>query len=558
MRKANRRTARSLQQLLINARRAGWGEWIKSEADEHAVLNGCHFDVAAAERVRGFFRDLLVHSKGKQFAGKPFELLDWQYHDVLGPLFGWRRANGSRRYRKGYAEVPKKNGKSTLSSGVSLYMLVGDGEPGAEVYACATDRDQAGIVYDEAANMVEASFELRNVLKVLRSTRRILFPETKSWFDALAADAASSEGKNAHAVICDELHAWKDRAFFESLMYSGAAREQPLFWIITTAGDDLTGVCYEEHERAERIIRGDEFADEYFAYIRAASKDDDWKSPATWEKANPSFGITVQEDDFAAAVREAQGSPTKENAFKRYRLGWWVGVSDAWLSLDVWEACGEPFDEDELYGMPAWPGIDLSRTRDLSAVVWVVPVDDLYYLVPRLYIPENLVAQKEREDKVPYRAWIQQKYLRTTPGDVVDYSVIRADILEDAKRFDFQEGRYDPHNAEHLCNQQLRLEDGLELAAMGQSMSHMGPPTTAFEALLKQARIRHGGHPVLTWMAQGCVVYIDTNNNIRPVKRKSRSRIDGIVATLMGLSVAMASEGVNGDSFYDDHDVELI
>lgn len=553
-----RRNARSLQQALINARRAGWGKWIKSEADEHAVMHGCHFDVAAAERVRGFFRDLLVHSKGKKFSGKPFELLDWQYQDVLGPIFGWRRASGSRRFRTAYVEVPKKNGKSTLCSGVSLYLTVGDDEPGAEVYACATDRDQAGIVYGEAANMAQASAELLSVLKVLRATRRIVFDETRSWFEALSADAASSEGKNAHGVIADELHAWQGRAFFESLMYSGAAREQPLFFMITTAGDDMTGVCYEEHERAQRILKGDEFADEYFAFIRAADPADDWKAPATWEKANPSFGVTLNAEDFAEKVRAAEGSPTKENAFKRYRLGIWVGASEGWLSMDVWAACGKAFKEDELYGLPAWPGIDLSRTRDLSAVVWVIPLDDEYFIVPRLYIPEDLIAKKEREDKVPYRAWHQAGWLRTTPGNVVDYAVIRADVKEDAQRFAFQEGRYDPHNAEHLCNQQLSIEDGLEMVAMPQSMQNMGPPTTAFEALLKQRRIRHGNHPVLTWMAGGCVVYEDTNGNIRPVKRRSRSRIDGIIASLMGLSVCMGADGQAGGSYYDDNDVELI
>lgn len=553
-----RRNARSLQQKLIDARRAGWGDWIRGKADEHAIASGCYFDTAAAERVRGFFRDLLVHSKGKRFAGKPFELLDWQWRDVIGPVFGWKRANGSRRFRRVYVEEPKKNGKSTTASGISLYHLVGDDEPGAEVYATATDKDQAKIVYGEAVNMVKASPELLTVLKPLPATNRILFEQTKSWFEALSADAASSEGKNAHAVICDELHAWKDRAFFESLIYSGAAREQPLFWIFTTAGDDLTSLCYEEHERAERILKCEEFADEFFAFIRAADPADDWKDPATWEKANPSYGVTLQPSDFEEAVREAVGSPTRENAFKRYRLGLWVGASEGWLSMDVWGACGAPFSEEDLYGLPAWPGIDLSRTRDLSAVVWVIPLEGEFFLVPRLYVPEDLVAKKEKEDKVPYRAWIDAGHLRTTPGNVIDYSVIRADLKADAERFAFQEGRYDPHNAEHLCNQQLRLEDGLEMVSMGQTMANMGPPATAFEALLKQGRIRHGGHPVLAWMAQGCVVYVDTNGNIRPVKRRSRSRIDGIIGTLMGLAAALAADVTAGTSYYDDHDVELI
>lgn len=550
--------AKGLQQRLLDAKRAGWRAWIRSEADERALLEGCTFDVAAAERVRDFFPDLLVHSKGKAFAGQPFHLLDWQYRDLLGPIFGWKRANRSRRYRRAYVEIPKKNGKSTIASGVSLYLLVGDGEPGAHVFSCAADLDQAGLVYDEAANMAEASPELSAILKVRRATKLILYPDKRSKYEAIAADADSAEGKDAHGLVCDELHVWRGRQFFESLKYAGRAREQPLIFMITTAGDDMTSVCYEEHEKALRVIKGEEIDSSYFGYVAAAAPTDDWKDPATWQKANPSFGVTINAESFADDVRDAAGSPTKENAFKRYSLDIWIGASAAWISLDAWQACGEVFEEEDLHGLPAWPGIDLSRTRDLSAVVWTIPVEDEFFWIPRLYMPEGVIDRKEKEDKVPYRSWIQMGLIRATPGDVVDYAAIRRDFLADADNFDVQQVRFDPYNAETFCNQQLRLEDGFDTVAVGQTMANMGPVSTSFEALVKQQKIRHGGHVVLAWMMSGCVVYMDTNGNIRPIKRKSRTRIDGIVAGLLGLSGCLTAEGIVGSSYYDDHEVELI
>ena len=548
--------AKRLAQLITDAKRAGWGPWIRSEADERALLNGAYFDVAAAERVRGFYSDLLVHSKGK-FAGQPFHLLDWQYLDVIGPIYGWRRADGSRRYRRAYVEIPKKNGKSTIASGVALYHLVADGESGAEVYLSAADRDQAGIVYTEAANMVHASAELSAILEVRKATKLILYPDERSKLEAIAADADSAEGKNASAIILDELHAWRGREFFESILYSGRAREQPLMFMITTAGDDMTGVCYEEHEKAIRVMKGEEFDDRYFGYIRAADVDDDWKSPATWAKANPSLGVTIKEDEFAADCAEAAGNPRKENAFKRYGLNLWIGASAAWISSDVWASCYEAFNEEQLAELDAWGGIDLSRTQDLSALVWIVPVDELYYVVERLFMPKDLIREKEKTDKVPYGAWVQEGWITATEGNVVDYKYIRSAVRKDAEIFTVAEIGFDPYNAEYLCNQQLREEDGLETIAVAQTMAKMGPPSTAFESLLKQRRFRHRKNPALDWMVGNAVAKEDENKNIRPNKLRSRGRIDGLIALLIGLSRALPAEGAGG-SFYDDNELESI
>lgn len=549
------RRAKSVTQRVVDAKRAGWAKFVRCEADEIAVSQGCYFDEANAKRVVDFFPDLLRHSKGK-FAAKPFELQDWQKYDLVYPIFGWKRADGRRRFKRTYCEVPKKNGKSTIASGLSLYLLVGDGKVGAHVFSCGASRDQARLVYDESANMVEASPELSAALQVRRSRGVILYSATKSKYEAIAAEAGIAHGKDAHAVVCDELHAWKGRDFYESMKYAGAAQENSLFIQITTAGDDMTAICYEEHERALRIISGEEVDISYYGLIYAADLLDDWTKQETWQKANPSLGITMNADDFAIDAMEAKNSPIKQAAFKRLRLNIWTGASACWLSLDAWDKCKREFSEEELEGLPAWGGIDLSRTKDLSACCWLIPQDGGYYLIERCFIPEGLIDKKEKEDKVPYRAWVNAGWLIATPGDVIDYAVVRKHIQEDAKLFAPQEIGYDPHNAEMLCNQFLRCEDGLETVPITQSMAMMGPPSSEFEKLINDQKIWHRNSPLFNWMIGGCVAYEDTNKNVRPIKRKSRARIDGVVAAIIALNRAMVGNVVAQGSYYDEHELE--
>lgn len=531
--------------------------WARSERDEKAIKNGCWFDESSAERVREFFAELLQHSKGS-WAGKPFELLDWQYDDVIAPLFGWKRPNGTRRFRRAYIEIPKKNGKSTLASGIALYLLVGDREPGSHVFSAAATRDQAGIVYSEAANMVDASPELQKVLTVRRSVKRILYRDEASIYQAIAADADTSQGLNAHGIIMDELHAWRQREFYESLMYAGRMRDQPLTFIITTAGDNVSGICHEQHEYAKAILAGDIDADQWHCYIRAADNADDWKSEEAWTKANPSLGKTINLDTIREDCEEALDSPTKEKAFRRYTLNQWIGATDGWLSMDAWESpeASDPFAEADLYGLPAWGGVDLSRTRDLSAVVWLVPVDDLFYLVPRLYIPRDQIDRKERVDHVPYGAWLHQGWLRSTPGETISQAVIKSDILADAKRWKVRDVGYDPYNAQQMCEEELGNVQGLVMTEVAQTMGTMGPASVEFENLVNARRLRHGGHPILRWMASGCVEYRDTNDNVRPVKKRSTTRIDGIVAAIMALSRWMAAKPTG--SVYSERGVRWV
>jgi len=306
---------------------------VRTEADERAVAQGYVFRLAAAERVRTFFQRFLCHSKG-EWAGQPFELLDWQWDDIVAPLFGWQRPDGTRRFRRGYIEVPKKNGKSCLFSGLSLYLLLADGEPGAEIYSAAVDRDQASIVFTEAANMVEASPHLASRLQVVRSTKRIVDHRSRSYYKALSADVPAKEGLNAHAILIDELHAQRNRDLWDTLRYAGASRRQPLHLAITTAGYDRHSICWEQHDYAKKVQDGTIQDLAFFSYICAAESDDDWTAPEVWRKANPSFGITLSAEQFAEDCQEAQQSPAKENSFRRYRLNQWTEQDVRWLSLE--------------------------------------------------------------------------------------------------------------------------------------------------------------------------------------------------------------------------------
>jgi phage terminase large subunit-like protein len=522
-----------LMQRLSDARAAGWGEWIRSEGDERAVLEGCTFDLSAAERVRTFFSKYLRHSKG-QWAKQPFELMDWQWQSVVAPLFGWKRSDGTRRFRRGYIEVPKKNGKSALFSGFSLYLLVADHEPGAEIYSAAVDRDQASIVFNEAANMVEASPDLAGRLTVVRSTKRITFPLKQAFYRALSADVPAKEGLNAHAVLLDELHAQRTREMWDTLRYAGASRRQPLLLSITTAGYDRHSICWEQHAYAEQVLSGVIEDSAFFAFVAAAGIDEDWTDPEVWKKANPGFSVTVIEDQFAEDCREAQESPAKENSFRRYRLNQWVESETRWLSLEKWDACSEIVDD--LPGKPCWAGLDLSSTTDLSAFVLVFPLGDRYAVLPFFWVPEEGARRRERRDRAPYLQWIREGLIQATPGEAIDYDRIRKRINELGQLYNIRGIAIDRWNATQLAGQ---LEgDGFEIASFGQGYVSMNSPTKRLEQLVLSEQLAHGGNPVLRWMANNVSLETDAADNWKPSKKRSRERIDGIVGLIMGLALA--------------------
>ena len=364
-------------------------KWIRSDADERAMREGCYFDERAGRFVVEFFETFLRHTLG-QWAGQPFTLLPWQRDDVVLPLFGWKRQDGTRRFRKAYIEVPKKNGKSTLCGGLALYLLIADGEPRAQIFGAAADRDQAGIVFSEAANMVNASHELSRRVEVIRSTKRIIDPRTNSFYHAISADAYTNEGLNAQAIIFDELHAQKTRDLWDALRYAMASRRQPLLISITTAGVNRESICYEQHDYAQHVLNGNTKDSSFFGYIRAAETEADWTDPAIWRQANPSFGTTLREDQFAEDCREARESPRKEapsaatgsiNGSTTPTAGWvrWSGtkaqnplirrcsMAKPAMSASIWPASGisrpSCSSSRSTRSFTCFPGFTFRRTR---------------------------------------------------------------------------------------------------------------------------------------------------------------------------------------------------
>lgn len=525
-----------------------WSGWIRTDADYCAAEAGYRFDVASAERVRTFFRQFLRHSKG-EWAGKAFELLEWQWQDIVAPLFGWLRPDGTRRYRRGYIEVPKKNGKSCLFSGLSLYLLLADREPGAEIYSAAVDRDQASIVFSEAANMAESSPHLASRLQIVRSTKRIVDHRSRSFYKALSADVPAKEGLNAHAVLIDELHAQRSRDLWDTLRYAGASRRQPLHLSITTAGYDRHSICWEQHDYAQKVQDGiiDDLA--FFSYIKAADVEDDWTAPEVWQKANPSFGITLSAAQFAEDCQEAQQSPAKENSFRRYRLNQWTEQDIRWLSLEKWDACSAA--PGHLDGKDCYAGLDLSSTTDLSAFVLVFPDEERgrFDVLPFFWVPEEGAKQRERRDHVPYLQWIRQGFIEATPGDVIDYDMIRKRVQELGQRYRIDEIALDRWNATQLATQ--LAGDGFTVVPFGQGYASMNAPTKKLDELVRAGKLAHGGHPVLRWMAGNVSLETDAADNWKPSKKKSIERIDGIVGLIMAIERATTQPPMTRLTWYD-------
>ncbi len=530
--------------LKRKAKSEGWSEWIRTAHDERAVLNGCRFDLPSAEKVRRFF-GLLRHSKGR-WAGKPFELMDDQWADIIGPTFGWLRADGTRRIRKTYVEVAKKNYKSTLGSGIGLYGLVGDGEAGAEIYSAATKQEQASIVHAEAINMVRASPLLMKRLRLNESTKVISFPETMSKYAALAADGPGAEGLNIHFLITDELHAWVKRAFLDSLRYGFAARLQPLWFIITTAGVfDVTSIGWQEHDYAERWLADKVIDEEYHAYIRAADKDDDILDPETHKKANPGYGITIDPREIAKAAHDARERPSELFAFLRYRLNLWTQAFSAWLPPEKWAACSGAVDEDALAGRRCFGGLDLASKTDLTAWVVIFPPtedDELWRILVRCWIPREGAVLRAKADNVKYLVWAEQGFLTITEGAETDYKAVCRQIEADRAKFDFDKLSIgaDPWNLSDIRHD---LDpDSQYIVEVPQHFQYMSPPTKKMEALVLGETLAHGGHPVFQWCMSNIVLLTDTNGNVRPSKKHSKEKIDLGVAALIALSQAMVAK----------------
>ena len=511
------------------------------------------FDEAKADYAVQFI-NCLKHTKGR-WIGQPFELLPWQDR-IIRDVFGTVKENGYRQYNTAYVEIPKKNGKSELAAGVALYMTCGDGEWGAEVYGCASDRQQASIVFDVAVDMVDQCPALKKRIKPVMSVKRLVYQPTNSFYQVLSAEAYTKHGLNVHAVIFDELHSQPNRELFDVMTKgSGDARTQPLFFLITTAGTDRHSVCFEQHQKAEDILLGRKIDPTFYPVIYGVPDDADWSLEEVWHQANPSLGYTIDIEKVRNAYLSAKDNPAEENIFRQLRLNQWVKQSTRWMQMEKWDACAFPVDERELLDRECYGGLDLSSSIDITAFVLVFPPrDDLekYVILPYFWIPEENMVQRVRRDHVPYDVWEKQGMLMTTEGNVIHYGFIESYIDSLGKKFHIKEIAFDRWGAVQMVQNLEEL--GFTVVPFGQGFKDMSPPSKELMKLTLEQKLAHGGHPVLRWMMDNIFVRTDPAGDIKPDKEKSTEKIDGAVAAVMALDRAIRNGGSSG-SVYDDRGI---
>ena len=514
------------------------------------------FDKQKSQRAVSFI-NCLKHTKG-QWRGIPFELLPWQ-DQIIRDIFGTVKENGYRKYNTAYVEIPKKQGKSELAAAVALYLTCGDGEWGAEVYGAAADRQQASIVFDVAVEMVEQCPALKKRIKPIMSVKRLVYKPTSSFYQVLSAEAFTKHGLNVHGVIFDELHAQPNRELYDVLTKgSGDARLQPLFFLITTAGNDRNSICYEVHQKAQDILDGRKIDHTFYPVIYGIAENDDWADEQNWFKANPSLNHTVDIEKVRAAFQSAKENPAEENIFRQLRLNQWVKQSLRWMPMDKWDECAFPVNLDHLKGRECFAGLDLSSTTDITAFVLVFPPrseDEKYEVVPYFWIPEENLKLRVRRDHVPYDVWEQQGYIKTTEGNVVHYGFIETFIEELGTKYNIKEIAFDRWGAVQMVQ---NLEGmGFTVVPFGQGYKDMSPPSKELMKLTLEKKLAHSSNPVLRWMMDNIFVKTDPAGNIKPDKEKSTEKIDGAVALIMALDRAIRNKDDEG-SVYDNRGILIL
>ena len=508
------------------------------------------FDERKAQRVVRFI-EALRHTKG-EFHGQPFHLLPWQ-EKIIRDVFGTVRDDDPtmRQYTTAYIEIPKKNGKSELGAAIALNMLINDDEWKAEVYSCASDRQQAAIVFDVAVDMVRQSPALMKRVKIIPSTRRMIYQPTGSIYQVLSSEVATKHGLNVSACIFDELHTQPTRALYDVMTQgSGDARRQPLWFFLTTAGTDRNSICWEVHQKALDILEGRKNDPRFYPVLFGLPDEADWTNEENWYRANPSLDHTITIDKVRDAFHKAQETPADENQFRQLRLNQWVKQSVRWMPMDKWDECGGVVDPYALEGRACYAGLDLSSTSDLTALVLVFPPtseDEPYIALPFFWLPEETLSLRVRRDHVPYDQWARRGFIQTTEGNVVHYGFIERFICELGERYDIREIAHDRWNATMMV--QTLEDDGFTMVPFGQGFKDMSPPTKELMRLVLEHRLCHGGHPVLRWNMDNAFVRTDPAGNLKLDKEKSTEKVDGAVALVMALDRAMKNQG--GDSVYN-------
>ena len=492
------------------------------------------------------FISTLKHSSG-QWAGKPFVLMPWQ-EKLIRQFYGTFNPDGTRQYRTVWLEVPRKNGKTELGAGgFALPLLYLDNEMGAQIYSAANDKDQAGLVFQAAAPMVQQDKTLNSLSKIYPPQKRIVYYRNRSFYTAVSADRYNKDGLNAHGVIYDELHAAKTRELWDVLTTSHGSRTQPVDVVTTTAGYDRNTICWELHNYAQQVQQGIIDDPTWLVCIYAADTEEDWTDENVWLKCNPALGTFRSIEEIRSLCKRAQETPALEMTFRRLYLNQWVNSAERWMKIEKWDACNGSLPD--LAGRKCYGGLDLSTSTDLTAFNMVFPYEGKYATVSHFFIPEDTMIEHSRRDQVNYVLWRKQGFIHVTPGNVVDYNYLEEIIKQEAVKYNISEIAYDRFNASQLV---INLQDdGMEMTPFGQGFASMSPATKDLEVMVLSERIIHGGHPVLRWNIDNLVVRQDPVGNLKPDKAKSTQRIDGAVALIMGLSIAIKHADEDTPSIYE-------
>jgi phage terminase large subunit-like protein len=515
------------QRHLDDLKRKNWAyEYVAADA-EHV----CNF-IAALPHIEGSW-------ESKTITLEPPQVF------ILCVVFGWRRkADGLRRFSTVYIEMARKGAKSTLTAGVSLYCLTCEGEVGPQIVIGATTGEQASKVFKPAQQMVKRTAQLRDAFGVEAWARSITCQDSGGYIQTINAKSSTQDGHNPHVGILDELHAHKDRGLYDVIRSAFGSRKNPLLWIITTAGYNDQGVCYEQRTLLTKILEGIVEADHYFGVIFTLDEGDNPLDESVWPKANPMLGVTPTVESMRSYAKEAVASPDSMGEFQTKRLNIWTSAKNGWVNMELWKrgaAVPAAFD-----GLPVFAAIDLASVSDITARVLVARKDGRLLVRGRYWVPERQVEERERRASLPYKRWVQQGWLQVTPGDVCDYEFVEADLDRDLKDNRIEKFAYDPWNARDLVNR--LVGKSAPMVEFRQGIPSFAAPMQELQRVITAGLIDHGGDPVLAWMASNVVARRDANNNVAPDRKNSQDKIDGFVALAMAVGV-MISEEVTASAY---------
>lgn len=500
-----------------------------------------YFDKQAAEKVLKF-KQMMPHTKGEWARkGLLLELEPWQCFFNMN-VFGWKKKeNNLRRYRKAILFVPRKNGKSAEAATTGLYMLTADGEYGAEVYSGATTEKQAHEVFKPAQIMAKKETDFREYFGVEVNAQTIVVPENGSKFECLIGNP--NDGSSPSCAIVDELHEHKDSRLYETMETGMGSREQPLILVITTAGDNLSGICYQMMLDAQKSLDGIIEDNETFALIYTIDKDDDWKSKDALIKANPNYGVSIRADFLESQQKGAITSARKQSSFLTKHLNVWVGSREAFFNMQKWSDCADKnLNLDDFKGRRAYIGLDLASKVDIAALVIVIPLGDGEYAVfNKSYLPEETILNGNES----YQGWQVDGWLTQTEGQMIDFKYIQSDILQLCKELDVQEVAYDPHQATMLVTS--LMDEGVPVVEVGATVLNFSEPMKQLEAMTRTGQLKHCDDPCFNWMMSNVVAKQDAKDNVYPRKERDENKIDGAVALIMAIGRAMRHDEMSID-----------